>query len=298
MTQSTHQPLFQGAIPFDVSNTSLHLPGRALPTWTRPVLLAGLMALGLPAMGQIVLYEGERFDGRQVSSQRREPNLERLGLQDGAASAVVQDGRWEVCEDVRFRDGCKVLRQGRYPSLASMGVNERVASVRPVAANAQVQNDRYAPEPMGFYDARRRRNERLYEAPVSSVRAVMGPPEQRCWMEREAIAPQRDNSNVPGALAGAVIGGILGHQIGGGTGRDIATVGGAVAGAAVGSRVGTDRSNDGRTREVQRCANVSETGPIDHYEVNYSFRGQAHQIQTTTPPGATVTVNRQGEPRQ
>lgn len=265
----------------------------------RLALTASLVALATPAMAQITLFEGERFEGRNLSSQRRLPDLERSGLRYGASSVVVQSERWEVCEDARFRDGCKVLRRGRYPSLASMGLNARVASARPLATNVAVDEQRYAPEAMGFYDARRRRNERLYQAPVSSVRAVMGPPEQRCWMEREALAPQRDGSNVPAALAGAVIGGILGHQIGGGSGRDIATVGGAVAGAAVGSRVGgNDRSDDGRSREVQRCADVGGSGQLDHYEVRYSFRGQAHQMQTTTPPGATVTVNRQGEPRQ
>jgi uncharacterized protein YcfJ len=265
----------------------------------RLALVAGLVALATPVMAQITLFEGERFEGPNLSSQRRLPDLERSGLRYGASSVVVQSERWEVCEDARFRDGCKVLRRGRYPSPASMGLNERVASARPLAANVVVDGQRYAPEAMGFYDARRRRNERLYEAPVSSVRAVMGPPEQRCWMEREALAPQRDGSNLPAALAGAVIGGILGHQIGGGSGRDIATVGGAVAGAAVGSRVGgNDRPDDGRTRDVQRCADVGGSGQLDHYEVAYSFRGQAHQMQTTTPPGATVTVNRQGEPRQ
>ena len=264
-------------------------------------MLAGLVALATPAMAQITLYEGERFEGRNLSSQRRLPDLERSGFGEGASSVVVQGERWEVCEDARFRDGCKVLRRGRYPSLASMGLNERVASVRPLAADVQVDAGRYAPEDMGYYDARRRRNERLYEAPVSAVRAVMGPPEQRCWMEREAIAPQQRerSNNVPAALAGAVIGGILGHQVGGGSGRDIATVGGVVAGAALGSRVGgNDRPEEPQhSRDVQRCANVGESAQIDHYEVSYSFRGQAHQMQSTTPPGATVTVNRQGEPR-
>lgn len=276
-------------------------PARRAPPWLRLGALAGLMALAMPALAQINLFEGERFEGRHMLSERRLPDLERSGLRSGAASVVVLGERWEVCEDARFRDGCRVLRRGRYPSPASMGLNERVTSVRPVAANAQVDPQRYAPEPMAFYDARRRRNERLYEAPVSDVRAVMGPPEQRCWLEREALAPpQRDQANIPGALAGAVIGGILGHQIGGGSGRDIATVGGVVAGAAVGSRVGNnERSGDPqRSREVQRCAEVSNSAQIDHYEVNYTFRGQAHQIQTTTLPGATVTVNRQGEPRQ
>lgn len=283
-------------------NTAHLLSTRSAPRWARLSLLtiASLVGLAGPAMAQITLYEGERFEGRNLSSERRLPNLERNGLGDGAGSAVVLSERWEVCEDTRFRDGCKVLRPGRYPSLGSMGINERIASARPLPANERVDEARYAPVAQAVYDARRRRNERLFEAQVSSVRAVMGPPEQRCWIERESLAPQQDRNNVPGAIAGALLGGILGHQVGGGSGRDIATVGGVVAGAAVGSRVGNNSRPDPNapSRNVQRCEEVNNSAQIAHYEVNYSFRGQTHQIQTLTPPGATVTVNRLGEPRQ
>jgi hypothetical protein len=31
--------------------------------------------------------------------------------------------------------------------------------------------------------------------------------------------------------------------------------------------------------------------------VTYSFRGKEHAVQMTTPPGRTVTVNRDGEQR-
>ena len=81
------------------------------------------------------------------------------------------------------------------------------------------------------YDYRRHGDERLYEAQVVAVHAVVGPPEQRCWVERQQVVEEnRGAPNVGGAIAGAVIGGILGHQIGGGRGQDIATAGGAVGG--------------------------------------------------------------------
>ncbi len=32
-------------------------------------------------------------------------------------------------------------------------------------------------------------------------------------------------------------------------------------------------------------------------DVNYRFRSLDHRVQMTSPPGSTVTVNRQGEPR-
>ena len=103
--------------------------------------------------------------------------------------------------------------------------------------------------PRAAYDYRRRDQERLYEANVTSVRAVVGTPEQRCWVEREQVPQTQSNVNVPGAIAGAVIGGILGHQVGGGTGKDLATAGGAVAGAAIGANVGRDSGAAGADAE-------------------------------------------------
>jgi uncharacterized protein YcfJ len=136
-----------------------------------------------------------------------------------------------------------------------------------------------------------------YEAPVRSARAVYGPPEQRCWMEREQVSEGRSDARVPGAIIGAVIGGILGHQVGGGTGRDIATVGGVVAGAAVGANVGRRQEGPGNTREVQRCDNAVRPATPAYWDVTYDFRGLTHRVQLTAAPGPSVTVNRKGEPR-
>ena len=119
------------------------------------------------------------------------------------------------------------------------------------------------PQPQPRPDYRRRDRERLFEADVTSVRAVMGQSEQRCWIEREAVAPQRQQPNVGGAIVGGVIGGILGHQVGGGRGKDIATAGGAVAGAIIGSNVANDRY--GNPEDVLRVTEVPvpEIGPAD-----------------------------------
>jgi uncharacterized protein YcfJ len=177
-----------------------------------------------------------------------------------------------------------------------MGMNDRVSSTRIVSNSTRIDDNRYAPAPVAVYDNHRRNNERLYEANVISVRAVVGPPEQRCWVEHEQVAQPRSALNVPGAIAGAVIGGILGHQIGNGRGNDLATAGGAVAGAAVGANVGRDGGGQAQTRDVQRCASAPSQ-KTEYWDVTYNFRGQDHRMQMTTPPGHTVTVNDQGEPR-
>jgi uncharacterized protein YcfJ len=132
---------------------------------------------------------------------------------------------------------------------------------------------------------------------VTSLHAVVGPPEQRCWVEPGQVTQERGDRNVGGAIAGAVIGGILGHQIGNGRGNDVATVGGAIAGGAIGSNVGRDGGGQRRGPDVQRCENVSNSARPDHWDVTYNFRGQEHRMQMTSPPGNTVTVNDQGEPR-
>jgi uncharacterized protein YcfJ len=191
-----------------------------------------------------------------------------------------------------------VLRPGQYPSLVSMGLNDRVSSVRLMNGNARLEENRYAPAPPPAADYRRRNNERLFEANVTSVRAVVGPPQQRCWIEQEQVNQDRGHTNAPAALAGAVIGGILGHQVGGGAGKDLATVGGAIAGAAIGANAGRNH-NPAQTssQNVQRCESVPNQARPEFWDVTYTFRGQEHRVQMTTPPGPTVTVNDQGEPR-
>lgn len=258
--------------------------------------IAGL-AFATQAFAQVTLYEREGFAGRSFTTQRQVDDFDRTGFNDRASSALVSSERWEVCDDAGFRGRCVVLRQGSYPSLQAMGLNNRVSSVRSVGRDARVDEDRYAPPPAVVQDYRRRRNERLFQAEVTAVRAVLGPPERRCWMEREEVAQERDGPNAPAAILGAVIGGILGHQVGGGSGRDIATAGGAVAGGFIGANVG--RGDDGRavSRDVQRCADRPAQGGPAYWDVTYFFRGQEHHVQMTEPPGRTVTVNRRGEPR-
>jgi uncharacterized protein YcfJ len=127
---------------------------------------------------------------------------------------------------------------------------------------------------------------------------VVGPAEQRCWVERQDVPKTRGDINVGGAVAGALLGGILGHQVGGGTGKDIATVGGAVAGAALGANVGRDANGQPATqRDVKRCVDQPASAQPAFWDVSYTFRGQQHRVQMRGEPGNTITVNGKGEPR-
>lgn len=256
------------------------------------------LAIATQATAQVTFYEYEGFQGRALTTQKEIGSFEYYGLENGASSVVVSSDQWEVCVGNRFRGKCAVLRPGQYPSLAAMGLNDSISSVRIANWGDGSQDDRYAPPPVVAYDYRRRHNEQLYQAAVISVRAVVGPPDQRCWVEREQVVQDKSKANVPGAIFGAVIGGILGHQIGGGSGKDLATAGGVVAGAAVGANIGRDgNGQEAASRDVQRCSSVPSQAAPDYWDVIYTFRGRQYSVQLTYPPGATVTVNSRGEPR-
>jgi uncharacterized protein YcfJ len=265
---------------------------------TAKILFAvSALALAAQAGAQVTFYENDGFQGRSFTTTQRVGNLEASGFDNRGSSAVVVGQRWQVCEDRRFDGRCTVLRPGQYPSLTAMGMNDRVSSVRPLAANARVEERDYAPMPVVAQDYRRRRDERVFEADVTSARAVVGTPQQRCWIEREQVAQQpQGNMNLTGAAVGAVIGGILGHQVGGGSGKQIATVGGAVGGAALGSQYGRNGAQP-VTQDVRRCDGNPAQATPSYWDVTYQFRGQEHRVQMAQPPGRTVTVNRNGEPR-
>lgn len=246
------------------------------------------------ASGQVTFYEGDGFAGRSFTTVQSIDNFVQNNFNDRASSVVVTGSPWELCDEVRYGGRCVVLRPGQYPSMAAMGLNDRVSSVRAVSRDARNDDNRYAPAPVAAPDYRQRSNERLYEANVTSVRAVVGTPEQRCWVEPGQVAQTQGSANIPGAIAGALIGGILGHQVGGGSGKDIATAGGLIAGAALGANMGRTES---APQDVQRCESIPNRAQPQYWDVSYNFRGQEHRTQMTTPPGATVTVNEQGEPR-
>jgi uncharacterized protein YcfJ len=290
-------------------------------------LKAALGVVGLvaatTASAQVTLYSRDGFRGEQFTANGTVRNLERLGFNDRANSVVVNGGNWQACEDANFAGRCVILQPGEYPTLDRIGLENEISSIRPVEGRYGYNRDDRAYVAQGYGDRRgddqgyvdrrnddqgygdrrgdgqgygdrradeRRGGDQLFEAPVTSVRAVLGPPEQRCWVER---GEYRGETNVPGAVAGAVIGGLIGNQIGHGTGRAAATAGGAIAGGAIGSNVGTDS----RGADIQHCSTAGNYDHPDYWDVTYSFRGEQHRVQMSSPPGSTVTVNEYGDPQ-
>lgn len=159
------------------------------------IAVATLLAAG-HAAAQVTFYEGEGFRGRAFTTARPVANFDRAGFNDRASSVVVEHGNWEACENARFDGRCVLLREGSYDSLRALGMNDRISSVRPADNRRHYDNE---PQPMASaqYDYRRRANERVFDAPVTSVHAVMGQATEHCWVERQQVAePSRGDRNV------------------------------------------------------------------------------------------------------
>jgi hypothetical protein len=233
-------------------------------TVLKSALAMAALAMTTHAAAQAVFYEHDGFTGRSFTTEKHVGDFARIGFNDRASSIVVLRDRWEVCEDAGFKGRCVVLRAGRYTSLSALGLNDRVSSARAVVKNARIEDNRYAPAPLPVYDNYRRHNEKVYEANVTSVRAVLGPPDRRCWIEQEHVSHGGRGDNAYGPLAG----GVIGYQAGG-----------------------------GRNQDVQKCVDVQTQNRPDHWDVTYDFRGQEHRIQMLAQPGKTITVNGKGEPR-
>jgi len=254
---------------------------------------------------QVATYAPVEFDQAAATLRQAEDLAANGGrYNDAHQLALLANQRAATAQDVaRLRSEQAALAAQRTATDARIQADasqRQAVAAQLQAAEAQRQADqaqRLAAVPPATYDYRRRENEPLYEAPITSVRAVVGPPQQRCWVERQVVDTGSPGINVPGAVVGGVVGGILGHQIGSGRGRDLATGIGAASGAVLGANVGRDTAGTVYTQDVQRCVNVSTVPPVDYWDITYNFGGYEHHVQTANPPGRTILVNAQGEPR-
>lgn len=103
--------------------------------------IAALVAAG-QTMAQATFYQNDNYNGATFTTDRPVDNLRQSGFNDKAASVIVAGKLWEVCERPRFGGRCTVLRPGQYPSLAALGLTQRVASVRAVDRNERIDESR------------------------------------------------------------------------------------------------------------------------------------------------------------
>lgn len=98
----------------------------------RLALTLGL-ALIAPSLlaGEIVLFDGENFQGASMVFRDSVSDLDPTGFNDRAASISVRDGTWEVCFDAYFQGSCMRLPPGDYPRL-DPPFNDSISSLRQV----------------------------------------------------------------------------------------------------------------------------------------------------------------------
>src|SRR6185312_5919327 len=172
-------------MPYDELRGKSSIGGRMGISLKAAVGVVGVVA-ATSAAAQVTLYSHDDFRGQQFTANGTVRNLDRLGFNDRASSIVVNGGDWQFCEDANFQGRCVILRQGEYPSLDRMGLSNEISSLRPVEGrygyNDRRDDRAYVAQGYDSHDNRdNRASEPLFQAPVMSVRAVVGPPEQRCW---------------------------------------------------------------------------------------------------------------------
>jgi len=79
---------------------------------------------------ELTLFEHDSFHGRRLAVNGTVSNLTTTGFNDRASSVIVGSGVWQLCDDLYFRGNCVTLQPGEYPALRSMGMNDRISSVR------------------------------------------------------------------------------------------------------------------------------------------------------------------------
>jgi hypothetical protein len=234
-------------------------PGeRAMKTTLQSLLSIVLLAAATHAAAQITFYDREGFRGRSLTADQRAGDLGRQGFNDRAASIVVQSGSWEVCEHARFEGRCVVLRPGEYPSLRSMGLTNAISSFRPLSD-----------------DWRAGRGERppAYGPQGDDWRAGRG--ERPPAYEPYAVpAPGFGRREPPAVVPPPVF---------------------VPRGGDLPPRVDQSRAtNEGTTPAP--VTSVRRTGE-NNWDVTYVHEGVEHRIQMSAPPGPTIPIGPDGQPR-
>ena len=111
------------------------------------LLVAGLLVTG-HAAAQVTFYANEGLRGESLTADSQVRNLRNYGFDDRAASAIVQNGRWEACTEPFYRGRCVILAPGEYRSLSGFNMNFQVSSVRPVESEPVARS--YAVPPAAY----------------------------------------------------------------------------------------------------------------------------------------------------
>lgn len=97
-----------------------------------------------PIGGRITLFDLPNFGGRSVTLENDESNFDPLGINDRAASAIVYESTWQICQHDHFNGACVTLGPGRHPDFGRMA--GQASSARMVAGGVVGSGGGGAPE--------------------------------------------------------------------------------------------------------------------------------------------------------
>lgn len=80
------------------------------------VLSAAWLSQASASAGEITLFSGQGFQGRELTVRNPVRDLTQLDFNDRAASMVVRSGRWEVCVHADYRE-CEIVEAGEYAQI-------------------------------------------------------------------------------------------------------------------------------------------------------------------------------------
>jgi hypothetical protein len=97
---------------------------------TRHLLLSAVLVAGNALAADITLYADDDYQGRALAVVIDQRQLGVMNFDDRTSSVVVERGTWTLCGGEDYREQCVTLGPGRYPSLAALGLDNAVTSVR------------------------------------------------------------------------------------------------------------------------------------------------------------------------
>jgi len=118
------------------------------------LISAGFVVAG-NGVAQVTLFQDDGFQGRRFTANGPVENFANSGFNDEVSSIEVRGGPWQVCTDAYFRGQCVTLRPGNYPSIGSLGLNDKISSVRPL--------EQYGRGDERYYDDRGRHAEGAWD---------------------------------------------------------------------------------------------------------------------------------------
>ncbi len=124
-----------------------------------------------PVGGRIALYDQPNFSGRGVTLDTDVVNFDRLGINDRAASAIVYEGTWQLCQHADYAGACITLEPGRYADLGRM--TRQTSSARVVAGGAAAGGAAAGGPASGGGHGRRQARAILYEGQNLSGRSLV-----------------------------------------------------------------------------------------------------------------------------